>query len=214
MRNGVARFFSWLLIVLLFATEVFAAYLMWLDKSPFGTVVHGLIGIAFVLLGILAMRNINKTSFLDKKAFSRRNAYILLISNLFMLLIISLHDCDHMRQAMGWNYHFTVLLLLVNIIEYLPNLISVYLVGKQRFSGIIASIVSGPLIAVAFLKLHLMGSWIPVWGPWNRSFFALKVDQLSWWILVITAVVGITVGMIAIYLLGKVNSKKTNQINF
>nr|WP_137607919.1 hypothetical protein [Lactiplantibacillus daoliensis] len=107
---------------------------------------------------------------------------------------------------MGWNYHFTLALLLVNIIVYLPNLISLVLASQGQLNGVVATLISGPLIAIAFLKLHLLGAWLPVWGPWNRSFFALGVDAISWWILVITAVAGILVGMIATYILGELTT--------
>ncbi|KRN29275.1 hypothetical protein IV38_GL000157 [Lactobacillus selangorensis] len=66
-----------------------------------------------------------------------------------------------------------------------------------------ATIISGPLIAVTFLKVHLLGAWLPVWGPWNRSFFALGADKISWSILALTAVVGVLVGMYSSFLFGR-----------
>nr|WP_137616536.1 hypothetical protein [Lactiplantibacillus nangangensis] len=107
---------------------------------------------------------------------------------------------------MGWGYHFTLALLLVNIVVYFPNLISLVLASHGKMSGVVATLISGPLIAGAFLKLHLLGAWLPVWGPWNRSFFALGVDLISWWILAITAIAGILVGLIATYILGQLST--------
>ncbi|WP_198141163.1 hypothetical protein [Companilactobacillus ginsenosidimutans] len=208
MKNSKMALFSWILIFAIAVTELIATIMMGLDKSYFGIVVHLIIGIAIVVIGLRATSRLHFQNDISKSVFSKNYVYTLLTSNLVMLLIISIHDVDHMRQAMGWGYQFTIGLLLVNIIVYLPNLISIYLVGKDKFSGIIWTAVSGPIIAVAFLKLHLLGAWIPVWGPWNRSFFALGVDKLSWWILVITAVAGIVTGMIAIYCLGRIQDRE------
>ncbi len=208
MKNSKMALISWIFIFLLVVTEIVAAVMMALNQSYFGVVVHILIGAAFLIIGLRATSRVHFQNDISKNFFSKNYVYTLLTTNLIMLLVISIHDVDHMRQAMSWGYHFTVLLFLVNIIVYLPNLISMYLVGKDKFSGIIWSAVSGPLIAIGFLKLHLLGAWIPVWGPWNRSFFALGVDKLSWWILAITAFVGVATSMIAIYCLGRVQDRE------
>lgn len=55
--------------------------------------------------------------------------------------------------------------------------------------------IGGPLVALAFLKLQLFGAWISAWGPWNDFFIALGADTLSWWVLGLTAVVEILVGL-------------------
>lgn len=144
------------------------------------------------------------------KKFSKESILPLLFINLMMLIMIAIHDYDHMRQAMNWGYKFTLPLLLVNFIVYVPNWLSILLISKGHFLGVITTAISGPLIAVSFLKIHLLGSWIPVWGPWNDSFFVLGADKISWTILALTAVVGVLVGMCAIYLLGKELEKGKN----
>ncbi len=208
MKNSKMALFSWIMIAALVVTECIAAVMMVMDKSYFGVFIHTLIGVAFIVVGLRATSRLHFQNDISKKVFSKNYVYTLLTTDLWMLLIISIHDVDHMRQAMAWDYKFTISLVLINIIVYLPNLIAMYLVGKDKFSGIVWTAVAGPLIAVAFLKLHLLGAWIPVWGPWNQSFFALGVDKLSWWILAITAIVGVGTGMVAIYCLGRVQDRE------
>ncbi|MFC6293717.1 hypothetical protein ACFQH1_00430 [Lactiplantibacillus daoliensis] len=206
MTSRIGKGISWLLIVALAVTEIMATWLMWLGKSPFGVVIHGLLGLTIVLVGWRSLHTVRQNRIFSGHEPTLSQVYSLMITNLAMLEVIAIHDCDHMRQAMGWNYHFTLALLLVNIIVYLPNLISLVLASQGQLNGVVATLISGPLIAIAFLKLHLLGAWLPVWGPWNRSFFALGVDAISWWILVITAVAGILVGMIATYILGELTT--------
>lgn len=91
------------------------------------------------------------------------------------------------------GYTFTIPLLIVNFIVYVPGALAFVLASRRPVAGAVATTVAGPLIAIAFLKLHLLGAWVPVWGPWNEPFTVLGVDTLSWAILWITAVVGIVV---------------------
>ncbi|BDZ29858.1 hypothetical protein RA086_01585 [Lactiplantibacillus sp. WILCCON 0030] len=205
MTSRIAKIISWLLIGALAITELVATGLMWRGHSPFGVVIHGLLGLAMIVIGWWALRCIHHQRIFSRRQPSLSQSYVLVITNLAMLEIIAIHDCDHMRQAMGWGYRFTLALLLVNIIVYLPNLISIVLASQGRLSGVLATLVSGPLIAVAFLKLHLLGAWLPVWGSWNQSFFALGVDLLSWWVLAITAIAGVLVGVVATYILGQLS---------
>lgn len=207
MHSRTANILCIILSILLFITELVAAGMMWVGHSPLGVVVHGLLGVAMLLIGLHAARQVNAMRMLSNHHLTLTNLYTLMFANLGLLEIISIHDCDHMRQAMGWGYHFTLALLLVNVIVYLPDLISLILVAQGKSSGIIATLVSGLLIGGAFLKLHLLGAWIPVWGPWNKSFFTLGVDQLSWWILAITAVAGVIVSLLAAYVLGRVQER-------
>ena len=101
------------------------------------------------------------------------------------------------------GYTFTIPLLIVNFIVYVPGALAFVLASRRPVAGAVATTVAGPLIAIAFLKLHLLGAWVPVWGPWNEPFTVLGVDTLSWAILWITAVVGIVVGLVGAYLLGR-----------
>ncbi|MFC6165663.1 hypothetical protein ACFP3T_13420 [Lactiplantibacillus dongliensis] len=207
MNSRGATGVSWGLIGGLAIIEGVAIWLMWLGQSSLGMVIYGLLGVAIVIVGWRSLRTIHQQRPLSRRQPGLKQLYTLMITNLVMLAVIAVHDCDHMRQAMGWGYHFTLALLLVNIIVYLPNLISLVLVSRGQTKGVVATLISGPLIAVAFLKLHLLGAWLPVWGPWNRSFFALGVDAISWWILVITAVAGIIVGLVATYILGQLSKQ-------
>jgi hypothetical protein len=54
-----------------------------------------------------------------------------------------------------------------------------------------------------FVKVHLLGSaGLPIWGIWNKSFFELGADAISWSILALTA----GVGMAAAYVLGRLSA--------
>lgn len=106
------------------------------------------------------------------------------------------------------GYTFTIPLLIVNFIVYVPGALAFVLASRRPVAGAVATTVAGPLIAIAFLKLHLLGAWVPVWGPWNEPFTVLGVDNLSWAILWITAVVGIVVGLVGAYLLGRSGAER------
>ncbi len=142
------------------------------------------------------------------RKLGKENIRILKIANIIMLLMILIHDADHIRQAISWGYRFTFALLAVNCIVYMPNLIAFLLVRQGRFSGAVVTCIGGILVAVSFLKIHLLGAGAAkVWGPWNESFFVLGADALSWWILAITAAVGVGVAMTGMYVVGKENER-------
>lgn len=193
------------LLGILTILELISVIMMFITKNFWGGVVHSLILLAYLFVGTISFRNLDHFS--NQHSVHELNAYYLLNTDLALLIMITIHDFDHMRQAMNWGYTFTLLVLLVNLLVYLPGLLAIYLIGQKKYSGIIATIISGPLIALSFLKIHLFGAWLPVWGPWNKSFFALHVDELSWGILILTAIVGVIVAMIGTYFLGKENSR-------
>ena len=195
------------LVVLLFMIEIAAAGLMWLDHSIDGTIVHGLLGLGMFVIGVTACTAAQQRPVTMFNPLKAGHIVTLMFANVGMLMVIAIHDCDHMRQAMGWGYRFTLSLLLINVIVYLPNLISLYLIAHGRKVGIWATLISGLLIGGSFLKLHLLGAWLPVWGPWNQSFFVLRVDVISWWILVITAVAGVLIALIAAEVYGETRAK-------
>ena len=127
---------------------------------------------------------------------------ILKIANIVMLLMILVHDGDHIRQALGWGYRFPIALLAVNCIVYAPNLIALLLSRQGRFSGALLTCVGGINTGFSFSKIHFLGASVKVWGPWNDSFFVLGADALSWSILAITVVVGVGVAMTGMYVIG------------
>jgi hypothetical protein len=128
---------------------------------------------------------------------------ILTSAHMVMLLTIVFHDADHCRQAMNWGYTIPLALWLVNGIVCLPNEVALLLTRHRRRSAALATRLAGLLIVVAFAQVHLLGADIPVWGIWNRSFFVLGVDAISWSILVWTVAVGIGVGMAGASVMGR-----------
>lgn len=141
------------------------------------------------------------------KKINKESIKILKIANIVMLIMILIHDGDHIRQAIGWGYHFTFALLAVNCIVYLPNLVAFLLSRQGRFSGAVVTCIGGINTGISFAKIHLLGASLKVWGPWNDSFFVLDSDKLSWWVLAITVVVGVGVGMAGMYVIGVENCK-------
>ena len=59
---------------------------------------------------------------------------------------------------------------------------------------------------MTFAKVHLLGADIPVWGIWNKSFFVLGVDAISWSVLAFTVAVGIGVGVAGAYVVGRLST--------
>ena len=130
---------------------------------------------------------------------------ILTIANIVMLLTIVLHDADHCRQAMNWGYTIGLSLWLINCLVYIPNLVALLLTHQRHRSAALVTCISGLIIAVAFAKVHLLGSTeLPIWGIWNKSFFVLGADAISWSILAFT--VGVGVGVAGAYVMGRLSA--------
>jgi hypothetical protein len=81
------------------------------------------------------------------------------------------------------------------------------LARQGRYSGAIVTCIGGINTGVSFSKIHLLGASVKVWGPWNKSFFALGADAISWSVLAITVAVGVGVAMTAMYVIGMENAK-------
>lgn len=142
------------------------------------------------------------------RKISGESIKILKIANIVMLIMVLIHDGDHIRQAMGWGYRFTFALLAINCIVYVPNLVAFLLARQGRYSGAIVTCIGGINTGMSFAKIHLLGASVKVWGPWNESFFALGVDAVSWTILAITVIVGVGVAMTGMYVIGIENAKR------
>lgn len=170
----------WIMLTALIVLEAADVAMMAMHGQIPGAVTHVVLAILFaVIIGPAILR------------FGTDAALWLMAANLALLIIIAVHDFDHMRQAMAWGYTFTIPLLIVNFIVYVPGALAFVLASRRPVAGAVATTVAGPLIAIAFLKLHLLGAWVPVWGPWNEPFTVLGVDTLSWAILWITAVLDV-----------------------
>jgi hypothetical protein len=98
---------------------------------------------------------------------------------------------------------------LINALVYLPSLLDLYLAVKEREAAATATIVNGLLIALAFAKIHIWGaSLLPYWGIWNRSFFVLEADSISWTILSVTVAVAIGIALIGSFVKGRLSVLK------
>lgn len=134
---------------------------------------------------------------------NKKDKKILLWANIIMILMIIVHDADHIRQANCWGYIIPLSVWLVNISVYMPSLIALYLLKKEKSSTANATVINGLLVGAAFAQVHLWGPTFPIWGIWNKSFFVLGADATSWTILVITIVVGIAVAMAGNFVRGR-----------
>lgn len=134
-----------------------------------------------------------------------RSRTALIIANIAMLLAITIHDADHIRQAAGWCYTITATLWIINVAVYLPSLGALLLsMHRHRFAARATS-TSALLIAFLFAKVHLWKPTFNVWGIWNKTFFELGADWISWSILTLLVLVGVAVAMTGTWVMGRVS---------
>ena len=127
---------------------------------------------------------------------------IVLAANLMMIVMVVIHDADHVRQAARWCYTISLPLWLVNIAVYVPSLIALALLWRRWRGAAVATCVNGLFVGAAFSEVHLWRPSIPVWGMWNDNFFILGADWISWTVLATTVLVGALVAMAGAYALG------------
>ena len=97
-----------------------------------------------------------------KKRLDSDGKKILIWANVIMLATIIVHDCDHVRQAICWNYQIPLYLYIVNISAYIPSFVALALAFKRNKSASIATAVNGCLIAAGFAQIHLWKPSIPI----------------------------------------------------
>ena len=126
------------------------------------------------------------------------NKKIIIWANIILVMMIVVHDADHFRQAICWNYPIPWSVKLINILVYVPSVVALHFARKEKKAAIPMTQINGLFIAAAFAKIHLFGaSLLPYWGIWNKSFFVLGADTLSWIILAMTVATGVGVAIIA-----------------
>tara|TARA_R110002096_G_scaffold86792_2_gene199535 strand:- start:26754 stop:27197 length:444 start_codon:yes stop_codon:yes gene_type:complete len=141
-----------------------------------------------------------------------KNKTLLIRANLIMIAMVLVHDADHIRQAYCWDYTIPLLVWIVNISVYTPSFIALYLIKKNKNSASTATVVNGLLVAAAFSEVHLLGPTFPVWGIWNKNFFILGADAISWTILAVTVAVGVGVSLTGNFVRGRLSvSNKSRQ---
>lgn len=128
---------------------------------------------------------------LDKKigaAYQKK----LTIGAAIMIAAVLMHDGDHIRQTLNWNYSIPMSLWVLNITVYVLPVISLFLARMERYSATIVSGIAGIFTSASFLIIHLCGSFSGMWGVWNYSYFELirgvtyegvfyqGVDWISW----------------------------------
>lgn len=137
-----------------------------------------------------------------------RSRKALIVANIAMLAAITLHDADHIRQAANWCYTITATLWIINVAVYLPSLGALVLsLRRHRFAARATSI-SALLIAILFAKVHLWKPTFNAWGIWNKTFFELGADWISWSILTLLVLVGVAVAMTGGWVMGRTSMEK------
>ncbi len=134
-----------------------------------------------------------------------RSRTILILANIAMLLAITIHDADHIRQAANWCYTITATLWIINVGVYLPSLGALLLSLRRHRFAAIATSTSALLIPILFAKVHLWKPTFNVWGIWNSTFFELGADWISWSILALLVLVGVAVAMTGTWVMGRIS---------
>ena len=143
-----------------------------------------------------------------KKKVNKRNKRMLVWANIVMITMILIHDADHFRQALCWNYAIPFSVKLINVLVYAPGFIALYLAARGKRFAAVATSLNGLFISTAFASVHLAGaSILPYWGVWNKSFFLLGVDTISWTILLTTVAVGVGTAMVGSFVAGRSSSR-------
>jgi len=121
-----------------------------------------------------------------------------------MVMMVLIHDADHFRQALCWSYDIPWSVKFVNLLVYAPSVFAAYLAVRKKRLAAITTSANGLFIGIAFASVHLAGaSILPYWGIWNKSFFLLGVDRVSWTILWMTVATGVGVAMIGSFVAGR-----------
>lgn len=136
-----------------------------------------------------------------------RSRSALIIGNVGMLLAITVHDADHIRQAANWCYTITASLWLINGLVYLPGLAALALSMGRHRGAAGATSASALLIAILFAKVHLWQPTFNAWGIWNKSFFELGADWISWSILTLLVLAGVAVAMTGAWVMGRSSTR-------
>lgn len=134
--------------------------------------------------------------------------HVLLIANIVMLLTIVIHDADHYRQAVNWCYTIPTSLWFINIAVYVPSSIALLLTLKSHRFSAIATSASSLIIVVEFAKVHLWMPSIPIWGIWNKTFFELGADWISWTILTALVAMGVLIAMTGAWAMGRTSTMR------
>lgn len=93
--------------------------------------------------------------------------------NLAILAAALLHDADHIRQAMKWNYKIPLQLWIINLAVYVLPTVAQFLIKNRRASSFMTLAANGIVTSSAFLKVHLWKPTTDVWGIWNYNYFKL-----------------------------------------
>lgn len=115
---------------------------------------------------------------LDTK-IDKNTAGTLMTCAIVMLVAILIHDGDHIRQALNWEYSIPIAIWVLNLTVYVLPVVTIFLVKTRRFSAMLVCAIAGVFTTASFLILHLCGSASGLWGVWNYSYFDL-IKGVTW----------------------------------
>lgn len=137
-----------------------------------------------------------------------------------MIAAVLMHDGDHIRQALNWNYSIPMSLWVLNLTVYVLPVVSLFLSRMERYSATIVSGIAGIFTSASFLIIHLFGSASGLWGVWNYSYFELikgvtyegvfyqGVDFISWIFLFEVPVLCLPVSVLSFKYAKKLNAER------
>ncbi|MFG6455726.1 hypothetical protein [Roseateles sp. BYS96W] len=210
MRNGALRAGTVMLLLYAACNLLTLGHYRYAPMDEISPRIHAFIGLEAVLAMALitllfmlcATRNTRKAPSppLDEKSRSA-----LIAANIAMLLAITIHDADHIRQASEWCYTITTTLWIINVAVYLPSAGALTLSLRGSRFAAWATSTGALLIAILFAKVHLWKPTFNAWGIWNKSFIELGADWISWAILTLLVLVGIAAAMTGTWAMGRLS---------
>jgi hypothetical protein len=107
--------------------------------------------------------------------------------NWALVLMIVVHDLDHVRQGRALQSE----LLGVGAIALVTALVSLGLALREHWLAPAAAVVVGFGNLVGVALVHV----VPHWGPFSDPYAAAHVDWFSWTVIVAMMLVGLMLGI-------------------
>jgi hypothetical protein len=97
-------------------------------------------------------------------------------ANVLLLLLVLLHDADHIRVA---GDDVPAPLWLLNPLTYVPTIVSLVLARRGDRLAPAATAISAALWVVGFAWVHLLGAG-SFWGPFAEPYTESDPGALTW----------------------------------
>lgn len=143
-------------------------------------------------------------------ALSDEQFHVLRIVNLTAIILMLLHDVDHLRVIFMRSYALERGELVPAALAYVPSLCALMLALRRSPYAALGSFISGSAILIGVIMIHAVGmgvinAWFePFFREWGVSYCTLGLDYVSWasfWSLFVWA--GLTLSTGLRFLLGQ-----------